>query len=294
MSLTDDPLPDLIRTLRNPSADARARAARALGRLGWLAREALPLLVNALSDTDPAVRENAAQAVGQMGPEALPHITGMLSHEDKYVRRNAVWALGKLGPLARGVWSELCTTLRDPDPRTASGAAQALGNMGADAVEAIPALTEAMRGTNIVLCRLASKALSQIGRPALSSLIAHLRHRDPFVRGEAALALGWMGPAATAAVPSLIDALRPPRTTAALRAGPVSVATRTPTTSILNTPPPASPSTDDNSRACAAQALGRIGQAASGAIEALTLAAHDPNEQVRQSALQAIRQIQTT
>jgi HEAT repeat protein len=111
-------------------------------------------------------------------------------------------------PLARPVLGELCKALKDADPRTASGAAQALGNMGADGAEAVLPLAEAMRGTNIVLCRLAAKALSQIGRPALPTLITHLRHHDPFVRGEAALAVGWIGPAAAAAATAGV--LRPP------------------------------------------------------------------------------------
>jgi HEAT repeat protein len=188
--IADDPFPELVRQLRHPTASSRTKAARSLGRLGWLAREALPALAAATADPDKHVREAAAVAVGQMGPDAVPQLTQLLRHEDKYVRRQAVWALGKLGPLAAPALPALVVALTDSDPRTASGAAQALGSMGPDAAEAVPALTEAMRGTNIVLCRLAAKALSQIGRPALPQLLAHLRHRDPFVRGEAALALG--------------------------------------------------------------------------------------------------------
>ena len=70
MSIADDPLPDLVRSLRSPLADIRARSARALGRLGWLAHDALPPLLIALTDADANVRESAAQAVGQMGPQA--------------------------------------------------------------------------------------------------------------------------------------------------------------------------------------------------------------------------------
>src|SRR5262249_13689072 len=152
---TDDPLPDLIRTLRCKSPIDRVRAAKDLGRLGWLARDAMPALVTALKDDDAKVREAAAQAVGQMGPDALPPLTAMLAHTDRYARRNAVGALGKLGPAARVALRALCRALKDADPRTASGAAQALGNMAAEGAEAVPQLAEAMRGTNIVLCRLA-------------------------------------------------------------------------------------------------------------------------------------------
>ncbi len=289
MSSVDDPLPDLLRALRSSVPDSRSRAAKALGRLGWLARDALPALTGAVNDADAGVREAAAQAIGQMGLDALPQLTHLLLHEDKYVRRNAVWAIGKLGPLARRVLPDLCQALHDSDPRTGAGAAQALGNMGADAAEAIPALTEAMRGTNIVLCRLAAKALSQIGRPALGPLIAHLGHRDPFVRGEAALALGWMGTQASSAVLALIEVLRTVPDEPVSELTPVNA--RTPTTPIG--PDGIGPSAEATSRAYAAQALGKIGPVAHEAIPVLTRAAADSCPLVRTAAQQALRLIQT-
>jgi len=291
MANADDPLPDLVRALRSPIPDQRVRAARLIGRLGWLAKDSLPPLVNALKDEDAGVREAAAQAVGQMGPEALPQLVKMLSHKDKYVRRNAVWALGKLGQLAKATLNDLCEVLRDADPRTAAGAAQALGNMGTDASDAIPALTEAMRGTNIVLCRLAAKALSQIGRPALPALITHLKHRDPFIRGEAALALGWMGPAAAAAIPTLIETLRSAgKASAVAHTVAVGPDSRTPATPV--TAPQHNTAPDELCRAYAAQALGRIGPAAVSAATALAQAVTDPNEHISTSARLAIKQVQ--
>jgi len=301
-TLTDDPLPDLIRTLRSRTPADRIRAAKDLGRLGSLARESLPTLVGLLRDDEAKVREAAAQAVGQMGTGALAALSGMLAHADKYVRRNAVWAMGKLGPTAQPALPALCRGLKDADPRTASGAAQAIGNMGAAGADAIPALTEAMRGTNIVLCRLAAKALSQIGLPALSALVAHLQHADPFVRGEAALSIGWLGASAKAAVPYLAQVVRgrEPR-------------------SLRDTPPPsgylsradvdgndqpfesvtpiANPVPDDSSpeeacRVYAAQALGRLGPAATNAVPELKIAARTGPEPLRQAATHALRQIQ--
>src|SRR5436190_3751289 len=118
MTTADDPLPALVRALRSQSQTDRLRAAKDLGRLGWLAREALPALVAALHDEDGKVRESAAHAIGLMGPEALAALVGMLDHEDRCVRRHAVWAMGKLGPLARPALADLCHSLRDGDPRT--------------------------------------------------------------------------------------------------------------------------------------------------------------------------------
>jgi HEAT repeat protein len=303
MTSADDPLPALVRALRSQNAPERVRAAKDLGRLGWLARDAMPALVAALDDDEAKVRESSAHAIGLMGPEALSTLTGMLRHDDKYVRRQAVWALGKLGPLARPALHDLCQALKDADPRTASGAAQSLGGLGADGADGVPALAEAMRGTNIVLCRLASKALSEIGNPALATLIAHLQHADPFVRGESALAIGWMGAAARSAVPFLARVVR----------GPESALIRTPPPAHATTPPPQpglsdtltppqveEPSADSsdvasadvNCRVFAAQALGRIGAGAAAALGDLRDAYAYGPEPVRAAASQAIRLIQ--
>lgn len=293
-SPADDPMPDLIRALRGRAPADRLRAAKDLGRLGWLARDALAALERVLLDDDPKVREAAAQAIGQMGPDALPVLVGMLGHADKYVRRHAVWALGRLGPLARGAVADLCAGLKDADPRTASGAAQAIGNLGADGADAIPALAEAMRGTNIVLCRLAAKALSQIGPPALPTLIAHLQHSDPFVRGESALAAGWMGPVARPAVPYLAQILRGPGGALA-RTPPPHRSPGVPDSGAVT--PPQIPTPDggapeESCRVHAAQALGRIGPPAAAALADLREAILHGPDALRQAAQQAVKQIQ--
>ena len=291
------PWSGLCKLARRRTGSRRRKTSAGLA--GWR-RKALPALESALDDSDHKVREAIAHAIGQMGPDALPALTSMLAHRDKYVRRHAAWALGKLGPLARPALSALCAALKDIDPRTASGIAQALGNMGADGADAIPALAEAMRGTNIVLCRLAAKALSQIGPPAVATLIAHLQHADPFIRGESALAIGWMGPVARAAVPYLTQVLRGPQQ-ASIRTPPP---TTTPTSSYSRshvdsytqtppqTPPPETGSSEESCRVYAAQALGRIGPPATPALGELRDAARTGFEGLRQAATQAIRQIQ--
>ena len=230
-----------------------------------------------------------------MGPDALPTLVTMLVHTDKYVRRKAVWAMGKLGPLAIPALAELCAALKDVDPRTGSGAAQALGNMGIDGAEAVPALAEAMRGTNIVLCRLAAKALSQIGTPAVATLIAHLQHSDPFVRGESALALGWMGAAARTAVPFLAQAVRGPRVSSA-RSAPSSssdgVCSGAATPPVFPVPDPDPGSAEETCRVYAAQALGRIGPPAARALSDLQDAVRTGTSALRTAAEQAVRMIQ--
>jgi len=303
----DDPLPLLIKALRSRTATDRVRAAKDLGRLGSLARDALTPLSVLLRDDDAKVREAAAQAVGQMGAAALPALREMLAHSDKYVRRNAVWAMGKLGVEAKPALDALCRALKDADPRTASGAAQAIGNMGEIAVDGIPALTEAMRGTNIVLCRLAAKALSQIGKPAVSTLVAHLQHADPFVRGEAALAIGWLGPAARAAVPYLIQLVRgresrslrdtpPPASALPLSAVVPNPADDDSTELVTPVSAPAAPvaTPDETCRVYAAQALGRVGPGAVSALAELRNAARTGPDALRLVAEQAVKLIEAS
>jgi HEAT repeat protein len=307
MATDDDPLPDLIRGLESELSAERLKAAKNLGRLGWLAREALPSLVRVVHDDDPKVREAAAHAIGLMGPEALPTLVVMLSHQDKYVRRKAVFAMGKLGPLAIPALGDLCAALKDSDPRTGSGAAQALGNMGIDGADAVPPLAEAMRGTNIVLCRLAAKALSQIGTPAVATLIAHLQHSDPFVRGESALAIGWMGAAARSAVPYLANIVRGPRSismpTPPSAPSPISprvvsrpvdldLSSESPTPTETPCPSTDASTPEESCRIYAAQALGRIGPPAAGALNELRVVLNSGPEPLRRAAEQSIRQIQ--
>ncbi len=292
MSVAQQHWSEYTRGLTSPQAAARVRAARELGKLGGDAVGALPALIAAVEDADQAVREAAVQAIAHVGPAAVAPLVQFLSHPDKYVRRHATWGLGKLGPQARSAMASLCAALHDTDPRTASGAAQALGSLGPAAAAAVPALTEAMRGTNVVLCRLAAKALSQIGEPAVPTLLFHLRHHDPFVRGEAAVAVGWIGGAAAEAVPALIDMLLTstpaPRATADhIQYGGSGIGTP-----IASPHEPEPGSAEETSRLAAVTALGRIGAAAADAIPLLTAAAEGPGEQVRSAAQVALRQIQ--
>jgi HEAT repeat protein len=289
MTLASEPLPDLIESTRHRFPATRLRAIKSLGKMGETASTALPALATSLDDPDPKVREAAAAAIGQLGVISVTVLTEMLNHPDKYVRRHAVWGLGKLGPAAASVRHRVCHALKDDDPRTATGAAQALGAMGEAAADAVPALAEAMRGANIVLCRLAAKALSQIGRPALTTLINHLRHTDPFIRGEAAVALGWMGAKASAAVALLVELLdRPADET--FSGVPMPGLAGTPPTGVAPKPNDA-PSSLDAARANAAQALGRIGPVAVSALESLQVALSDPVDAVRAAAELSLKQI---
>jgi HEAT repeat protein len=271
--LKDSPA-DAVRQLQNRLPATRVHALKILGQLGEAAVEYLPSLKGCVNDVDQSVRLAAAQVISQLGESGLPAMARMLSHPDKYVRRQAVWGLGRLGALAKPALPELCQALKDADPRMATGAAQTIGGMGEAAAGAIPELAAAMRGTNVVLCRLAAKALSQIGMPALPMLLAELRHHDVFVRGEAATAVGWMGPKAVAAVPALVELL--------------SLPSNCPHQNPDDSTPP---SNEDAARAAAATALGRMGPGGRPGQTLLQAGLADPCPTVRLACEQALRLI---
>ncbi|MGL4423730.1 MAG: HEAT repeat domain-containing protein, partial [Gemmataceae bacterium] len=154
---------ELVQNLRHKQATIRLSAVRGLLRLSAPGDQVRAYLVERLDDPETRVREAAAAGLASFGIESLPLYDRMLRHSDKYVRRNAVWGLGRLGRAGKAYLPHLIITLKDEDPRTAGGAAQAIGSIGPQATEAIGPLAEAMRGTNVVLCRLAAKSLSQIG-----------------------------------------------------------------------------------------------------------------------------------
>jgi HEAT repeat protein len=285
----DESLPELMLGLKSANPSVRARSARGLAKMGPTGRESFQALFALTDDPEQAVREAAVQGLGAFGPHAVPVLIRLLGHTCKYVRRNVVWALGKMGADATPAVRPLCNALKDQDPRTAGGAAQALGAIGRGAADAVGPLAEAMRGTNVVLCRLASKALSQIGPPALGTLVQHLTHHDPFVRGEAAVALGWMGPTAGAAVGPLCDLLarRAPPPRAAYTGSFGGSGAITP----MAIAPADTGTTEDGTLLQAIQALGRIGPAADAAEPHLLDLLTDRREAVRLAAADALQLI---
>jgi len=279
----------LLPTLRSPKAGKRLVALKALLKLGPAGPEVYTAVQRLLCDGDRAVREAAMLFLVGYGLYAIDELTVGLNHHCKYVRRQCVWGLGKLGPQAIPALKPLMTSLKDSDPRTAAGAAQAIGAIGRDAADAIPELTAAMRGTNVVLCRMASKALSQIGTPAILPLLNNLNHHDPFVCGEAALALGWMGDTASVAVPRLMQLIAGWQ-----KAGKFpSSAPRHGSNDHAVTPPAKDPvwSTEEVAGMHAIEALGRIGRAAADALPLLSQLTQMNPGRLRETARLAIGQI---
>jgi HEAT repeat protein/energy-coupling factor transporter ATP-binding protein EcfA2 len=178
------------------TTQAKARIA-AFSEIGLLA---VPSLQNSLRNSDPVVREAAAQALGAIGNKAkaaVPDLCKALKDPDRYVRRNATLALGAIGSSAHDAIGPLIGAMTQVDLQPhIPGAIAEIG------LTAVPELTKALTNPNrliregaaIALRDLASDDSTNTTRPvelnaAIVPLCRALKDPDEPVRRAAARAL---------------------------------------------------------------------------------------------------------
>jgi HEAT repeat protein len=227
------------------SRDVKLRRAGAGGFrwYGRYAQPAVPMLVDAIEDTDPEVRAGAVDSLaflpaeigGTMEPAmrlfrdtdasvrqavigtlgffgkraraAAPAMVGLLVDEDEDVRREARQTLGWIGPAAV---PELAAKLKSNNVRMRRAVAEPLSEFYKYCPAAVVALMEALRDPDVEVRRNAASAFGMYGRqakPALPLLIQALKDVDADVRSSAAHVLGNLGPDAVTAIPTLIKTL---------------------------------------------------------------------------------------
>src|SRR5262245_20113675 len=163
--------PALIDALKDTDAQVRFAAH---GALALLRVAAVQAVTDALKDSDPQVRSIVASELGQIGEQAkaaVPALIDVLKDQELSVRRTAASALVRIGEVEAAI-PTLIDTLKDPDALTRGCTAIELGNFGAEAKAAVPALIAArkdrkieyrnMQGTEKTVSYLAREALSRI------------------------------------------------------------------------------------------------------------------------------------
>jgi len=204
----------------------------------------------------PARPEPAAAAAPETRLAVVDTLAAALADPDRQVRLEAARALERIGP---GCTEAVVRCLQHADPSVRVGAIIVLARFGADAKQAVPALTECLVDPVVEVRFVATKALRTMGReaqtaaPALSRLLAD---PDRIVRMNSADALEAIG---AAAVPPVAEML-------------------------VSAP-------DAAARMAAADVLRRIGAEAGAAVPALAGAMKDPAAEVRNAAAQALRAI---
>lgn len=272
--------------------DDEALVAEAVGRLGKGLESADPMIrrgaVSGLSDLaaslDPAGRrslatqfaellDDANQDVGmhagaalvRLGPDALDELTKRLGEPAHRVQ--ALGVLAAIGAAAKPAVKQLVAALAEPDPGVVGEAAVAIGAVGPDAAEAVPALRK---------------------------LLGDATPAD--VRYPVTYALGRIGAAAKAAVPRLLELSKSDdeimatvATWAALKIEPADAALVEQAIPLLRR---ALRGERELARLEAAVALGDIGPTAAAAVPLLELVAEeDPAPGVRAAAAEAIGKI---
>ena len=123
-------LPDLVQALSHADADTARAAALALGRVG---PAAITELKKVLAQSNPVRQCRAIEALEGIGPETAPLLIESLSDHDPAVRRSAARALGRFGPAAQAAAAPLMQTVNDPVEEVRQEAARALRRIGAAA-----------------------------------------------------------------------------------------------------------------------------------------------------------------
>jgi HEAT repeat protein len=210
--------------LRDSRPKRRWEAARSLGKRGLQNEQVLAALAGALSDPEPFVRWQAAEALAMQDPgRSFPVLRSLLADPDPLRRAGAADALGRMGgeaatvelrqaladpesavraAVARALGScgdltaseALLPLLEDEDPAVVRGAARALGQLG-DARAACYLADVLIRpGQPLLVRRALAAALVRAPHPEVqSTLFAVLQDPDPQVRGYAAEVLGLIG-----------------------------------------------------------------------------------------------------
>lgn len=153
---------------------ARIRAINALKFYGVEAREAVPLILKALHDSDASVRVNAVIALGLIGfdakdlAEGVNALKSMLNpREEGIVKYQAARALGRLGPDAAPAIPGLLLAIRSTvSSEIRQAAAYALGSAGWDSQRGPDS-----RAINALLAALQQDRSAEVRMEALFSII---------------------------------------------------------------------------------------------------------------------------
>jgi HEAT repeat protein len=181
----------LIERLKHGDERRRREAALALSKLGPAAEVALPDLIEALSDPDPHVRENVAQALEAGGSAAVRHLVVALRHQ------KGLAVIGETPMIPRPV-PRLMEVIGEDDVR---GALVEVGPA------AVPALMDALQHGAPALKAPTAAALRKIQSGELDQVITRaVSDEDDEIRLGGAIALAESASAAN--VPALAALLQ--------------------------------------------------------------------------------------
>ncbi len=254
-------VPALIRLLSRNDPNNRKEAIFALQGIGPAAKEAVPILMTMLDSDDFHTQYWACRALGAIGAEAeeaIPVLIRLTTKGVTSVRRNAAAALGRIGPKIgpEGV-AALLAALHDPMEAVREQAVIALGRLGSYAIEAVPALEQAVVQRTLQCRPQAALAIWQItGQPEFAIRVIREEIFLPENQLEAISCLKELGPQAAPMAPELVKLLQ---------------------------------SSDPGLREAAAEVIECVGPAGISAVPVLQQLLMDRDPHVRKAAARALR-----
>jgi HEAT repeat protein len=159
-------LSQLLKDLGSKNGQTQFEARSALRRMG---QDVVPELIRTLEDPsgDPNARGDAAQGLAYAGKNGGPEVKvllDVLKDKQNYVRANALSSLGVLHIEAKTLVPICIEMLGDKNNGVRRRAAMNLGGYGSAAAEAVPALKNAASDSDQPAREAATWALSQIER----------------------------------------------------------------------------------------------------------------------------------
>jgi HEAT repeat protein len=293
-----DAMPFFVKALTHPNGCVRLQVMKLLSpsekskvQDKAILRKAVPLLLRALKNKDPAIRKEAVWLLSQSGDKkTIPAIIGLMKSDTLgEVREVAVKSLQEFGPEAKAALPDLRQIVKRK--RNDDLAASVLDILGSIGPPSVPLLIEIITSADSDMRYNAVWKLGCMGagaKPAVPHLVKALDDRNDTVRKGVITALGFIGPDAKPAIPALKRLLRDPVPDVRILAGlslheidPKRLEGIVVITTILRK--------DKEKRSFAVSALGAFGPKAQSAVPALLRATR--HKELQESAIGTLKEI---
>lgn len=153
-------VPALITALDDPSYDVRTHACLALRKLGPQASNAVPRLMQIVTNEPGAIVTLATFALSSIGQPAIPSLTESLFHTNAHIRKLSAETLGNMDAYGVPAVPALVQAAKDPDAVVREKAIGAIAKIDRTTPEADTALIEALNETNQMTRALAVEAIA--------------------------------------------------------------------------------------------------------------------------------------
>ncbi len=254
----------IVAAMEDKRPEVRQAAARALWDLKPPQDKIGPALSEALNDDDPEIVSHVIDSLASLGDKIAPRVNAAL--QDPKRRGKALAIVQRMGPEAKDCVPELVTLLAQSDEDLKVDVLTALSSVGPGAADAVPDISKSLSDDSERVVSAACIALGRIGlasETAVPTIDKLLKSKSAYVQAASA----W--------------------SSAQIQKDPAAVAKK-----ILPLAIKLLKSPEELVRLEAAEALGTLGPAAKGAIGALKQAAGDLSPAVSRSATTALERIE--